>query len=79
MTDDTLHTVFNEIARLASEPAPLDKPTARRIGGLANRGLAMLGNPDAAMAAKAGHAQKLVAEGVPAADAIARAGLDPGE
>ena len=71
--------MLDEIGRLASEPAPLDKPTARRIGALTNRALALLGNPDAAMAAKAGHAQKLVAEGVPAAEAIARAGLDPGE
>ena len=76
---DTLHSLFDEIGRLASEPAPLDKATARRIGGLANRGLAMLGDPNEAMAAKAGRVQTLVAEGVPAADAIARAGLSPGE
>ena len=73
---DTLHSIFAEIGRLASEPAPLDK---RGIRGLANRGLAMLGSPNEAMAAKAGHVQKLVAEGVPAAEAIARAGLLPGE
>ena len=78
MTENTLHGLLDEIARLATDGKD-DRAAMREITNQANRGMKMLGNPDEAMAAKAAHLQKLVADGVDPTEAVKLAGLSPGE
>ena len=79
MTDNNLHGIFDEIARLATDikrAAEGNCPDARHIVQLANRGRAMLGRPDEVMASKAAMVKKRIAEGASADVAVREAKLD---